>query len=322
MIATLVWLLLATTMSAATEEQAPAPPTDSAPFLVAVLRRDGIVSPFAAFDGKDWEVPWPSSLRFVEIPIDLESVPRKWWGKSGPVEQLTAWVDGQNRGALRIGRPTAFRLMCTSQLGLASDYRSSQPAPGPVVQPFPKDGLAVSGGQRVEPIEIVAQTSPEWGAASALLRDAFDKAEDEAIQGFTDWKHPVRRDDRRKLPIEIETMYRAAMEEPGWAAYYIEAIRRYVPGPDDNGCGLITSAGGWVIMPPDKKPTARLAARVTYCDRRGVSYMLPLGLIKARGRNYWVFQLSGYGHESYVIARPRPKIIMQEVFYTPADCRR
>jgi hypothetical protein len=321
MIATLVWALLASTTYAVPPPQPAAAPADSPPFLVAVLRRDGIVSPFAAFDGKDWKAPWPSSLRDVEIPIDRDSVPTRWWGKGGPVETMTAWIDGRRRGTLKIGHPTAFRVMCMPQLGLVSDYHATQPAPPQVVQPFPKDGLAVSGDQPVTPIEILGPTSPEWASTAALVREPFDKAEDAAIGAFTDWSHPVRRNDRHKLPIEIETLYRAPMDEAGGTAYYVEAIRRYAPGRDDEGCGLVTSAGGWVILAGDRKPTTKLAARVTYCDRRGVSYMLPLGLITASGRNYWAFQLSGYGHEAYLIAHPRPKTIMQEVFYSPADCR-
>src|SRR5918993_2407071 len=139
------FLLLAHTMLASPAPQ-PEPPSDAAaPFLVGVLRRDGVVSPFASFDGNDWEAQWPSDLRSVEVPISLDVVPRKWWGKSGPVQQMTAWSDGVNRGAVRLTRPTVMRLMCSSHLGLTSDYRSTQPSPPLVVQPYPKDALVVAG---------------------------------------------------------------------------------------------------------------------------------------------------------------------------------
>lgn len=322
MFATIVLLLLAHTVQASSAQPPPAGNDDGAPFLVGVLRRDGVVSPFASFDGKDWNAPWPIDLSAVEVPISLDAVPRKWWGKSGPVERMSAWADGVNRGAFRLARPTVMRLMCSSHLGLTSDYQSPQPPPPLLVQPYPKDGLAVSGTQPVRPIESIEPGAADWVRAEALLRQPFDKAEDQAIDAFTAWNHPVRRNDRRKLPIEIEALYRAPMDEPGWTTYYIEAIRRYPPGLDDDGCELVTSTSGWMVVGAGQgaKEKLTLAAHVTYCDRRGVSYMLPLGLINVRGRTYWAYQLSGYGRESYGIVRPTPRAIRQEVFYSSRSC--
>ena len=319
MIAALVFLLLAiATPSPA--DQAPSSRDEPTPFLVGVLRRDGIVTPFASFDGKNWNAPWPADLHFVEIPFGLESVPGKWWGKGGPIEQMTAWVDGVSRGPVRLSRPIVIRPMCQPRLGLASDYQSAEPAPPPVAQPFPKDGLTVSGKQRVDPIEVIARGSPERVKIAALLSEPFNAAEDEAVEAFTQWKHPVRRDDRRKLAVDIEALYRAPMDEAGWTAYYVEAARQYAPGAADQDCGLVTSASGWVIIGPDGKSNSRFGARVTYCDRRGVTYMLPLGLLKVRGRTNWVYQLSGYGREVYGIVHPRPKAVTQEAFYSSGEC--
>lgn len=316
----LLFLLLTFVASVETAPQPPRTSGESGPFLLAALRRDGIVSPFAAFDGKAWDHPWPSDLRWLELPIGLESVPGKWWGKSGRVEQMTAWVDGVNRGPIRLSRPTITRLMCASRLGLMSDYRSAQPPPPPAVQPFPKDGLAVSGNQAVEPIEMLAPASPAWAREGDLLANPVNRAEEDAIKLFTDWDHPVSRTNRRKVAVEIEAMYGAAMDEPGWTAFYVEAVKRYAPGFRDDDCGLITSVSGWVMTGPDGKRTTKLTARVTYCDRRGAAYMLPLGLIKARGRSYWAYQLSGYGREGYAVVRPTPKAIEQEVQYSAGTC--
>ena len=184
----------------------------AAPFTIAVLRRDGIVSPFAAFDGKQWTAPWPGELRSLDVPIDMPSIPAKWWGKAGPISEMTAWVDGANRGPIHLQRSTVLPLMCESRLALVSDYRSTQPQSASLEPPFPKDGLAVSGTQRVERIEIMTPDSREWAATASFLAADFDSAEDSAIEGFTEWKHPVPRAARRKMSVELEALYRAPMD--------------------------------------------------------------------------------------------------------------
>ena len=47
-------------------------------FTVGVLRRDGVVIPFAMYDGNRWSPNWPPAARDPEIPINLRSVPARW----------------------------------------------------------------------------------------------------------------------------------------------------------------------------------------------------------------------------------------------------
>jgi hypothetical protein len=316
-------LLVASLLAQAPPAQIAVPKAaDPELFVLGVLRRDGVVSPFAAFDGKSWSAPWPEALRYLEIPITLDAVPGKWWGKAGPPAEMAIWTDGSRRGTLRLGQPATLRVMCAPRLGLTSNYRSSEPAPPPIEQPYPKDGLVISGSQAIDAIESVAPASPEWVPTAVGLMEPFDAAELAAIRAFTDWKHPMSRANRRKVPVELERMYRAPMEEPGWTAYYLEAIRRYPPGPDDGDCGLVTSAAGFMGIGPKGKRWIRLFARVTYCDRAGNTYMLPLGLIKARGKSHWIYQLSGYDREGYVVVRPTPSTIETMVHYLGGTCPR
>ena len=47
---------------------------DSAPgaFTVGVLRRDGVIVPFAAFDGKRWSNRWPPPALDSTVPVGSE----------------------------------------------------------------------------------------------------------------------------------------------------------------------------------------------------------------------------------------------------------
>ena len=40
-------------------------------FTIGILRRDGIVVPFATFDGKEWRSDWPMPKEHVDVPIAL-----------------------------------------------------------------------------------------------------------------------------------------------------------------------------------------------------------------------------------------------------------
>jgi hypothetical protein len=292
---------------------------EPAPFTLAALRRDGIVSPFAVFDGKRWSVPWPTDLAADQRRVKT-GIPVQWWGKTGPLTEMVAWVDGINRGVVHLTRPVLLRVMCEWRLGLASDYQSEQSLPPQPVQPYPKDGLAVSGTQQVDAIEIVSAQSPEWTPTAAYIKEEFDLAEQEAIRHYTDWRNPIPLSVRRNTPVELEAMYRAPMDQEGWTAYYVEGVKRYAPGPDDDGCGLVASASGWMMVGPKGKRSVKLHGDVTYCDRRGVTFMLPLGLIKAQGKSYWAFQISGYGREGYMVVRPTPNRAETVTHYSAAFC--
>jgi hypothetical protein len=181
----------------------------------------------------------------------------------------------------------------------------------PPTDPYPKDGLASTVDLDLAPIESVDRTSAEVLRLTQSLIGDFDKAEDKTlklIQSREHWRHPARPAARKAIPVTIEAWYRAPMDEPGWIASYIEAVRAYPSGPQDNGCGLQTVFTGWMHSNVDdpKKTRTQFTARVTYCDRRGVKYMLPFGRFHIGQQQYWVYQLSGFDQEWYEVARMIP----------------
>jgi hypothetical protein len=288
-------------------------------FMLGVLRRDGVVIPFAAFDKHRWIEPWPADVKNMELPITLDDVPKRWWGVERP-SQLTAWAEGKTLGAVTPGKPATIPVMCMPRMALQTGYKSKEPAPPPGVQPFPKDGLVISDGSPIQPLMSVPRTSPDWAASAVAILDAFNAAEEVELRNFTSWRHPASRDARRRQPVELEALYRAAMDDQGWTAYYVEAVRRYTPGPRDEGCGLVTFTSGWVRIGPKGKPLYDLGSRVTYCDRKGAGYMLPLGLMNVEGKTYWIYQISGYDREWFVVSRPTPREIQIHVDYPAGAC--
>ncbi len=301
----------------------PAPVASTAeepPFVLGILRRDGVVLPFASFTGKDWKVTWPDTLRWRELPLLLSDVPSGWWGDAGAQTALTLWSDGMARGTVHLDKPVMVTPACERRIGLTTDYHPPEMPPPPTVRPYPKDGLVTSGAQPITAIERVPPGTREFTDVALAVIDPVGKAEQAAIDQFSSWDHPLSRKERAKIPVELEALYRAPMDADGWTAFHFEAIKRYAPGKDDDGCGLVTSASGWMGKGPDGKATFELTARVTYCDRRGVAYFLPLGLMHLRDRTYWIFQVSGYEIERYAVARPTPKRVEFEADYAAGSC--
>ena len=292
--------------------------------LLAVLRRDGLMLPFAAFNGDSWSVPWPENLRQRELPINTDAVPDHWWGGRRP-ETWQAWLtDGTDR-PVSVQMPAVFNTYCGTRLGLRTDYKPTEPPPPVVAQPFPKDGLAVSGGVRIEPIGVVEKTSPEWNSIATEVVKELDRAEDREIFGAganAGWRHPVRPVQRKTIPIRLESWYRVPIDDSGGSASWIEAVRSYPPGPDDDGCGLETFFSGWIVREkPGAKPRAQIAARLMYCDRVGANYMLPFGKVRLRQAWFWIYQLSGYDSEWYAVAQVSKSRVRVVAEYFAGSCR-
>jgi len=285
---------------AAQEEQ---PPADRG--TIAVLRRDGLIAPFASFRGTGWRVAWPRDLRNLELPVNVASIPERWWGGETP-EAWQAWPIGGTPRPLTPVAPQIYPIHCAQRLGLRTDY-TPQLVPPPVqVEPYPKDGIAVSGGARVEPIETL-DPGPGWSELAILLLEDFNRAEDREVSMISSvFSHPVARDERRREPVRIESWYRTTLDDKTTVSY-IEAVRSYPPGPDDEECGLETLVGGWVTHEKGKpEPRADLHARITYCDRVGATFMQPFGRIRVRDRVYWISQVAGAEAEWYTVAHLAP----------------
>ena len=144
---------------------------------VGVLRRDGVIIPFATFDGKRWSARWPPPATEQTVPITLESVPKRWWGEPGLRDTWQAWLTTpRETPPIKVLRPDVIDVHCTRQIGLRTDYRPAE-LPPPDAQPYPKDGLVVSPPRDVARIEILERSALELLPLRKTLTDAFNRAE-------------------------------------------------------------------------------------------------------------------------------------------------
>jgi hypothetical protein len=298
-------------------------------FSVGVLRRDGVLIPFAAFNGRTWETPWPGSDLRSPLPIGLGDVPRRWWGGVGPDVPWHAWLPEGEKRPLKLIRPLHVPIFCGGHLAIATDYRGEalterQPT-------VPKDAVATAGDVTVLPITQVSLNSPDAARLVDAITDRFNEEEALAEKHFTNWTHPYGPIARSRRPIALEAFYRATDTSPDgdFRTSYIEAVRRFPAGLSDQGCGLITFVRGWVTEYRDKKPEINLGARMTYCDRGDVSFMQPFGRVRLErgsGRGggpadvYWFYQTSSWRDEFYTVAAVSPQGVRPVLVVAGGGC--
>lgn len=291
--------LLAAVLAAATVSVAAAQQRPDA-FSVGVMRRDGALVPFAAFDGKRWSYIWPPPQLDLQIPINLASVPKSWWGSPGPFAEWQLWPLSPTSGAprtVKVTQPDWVPTHCVRQIALRTDYRSDRPIPSLAEQPYPKDGLVVAPPQTVARVARVALDSKEAGSLDGVVTEAFNRGERETSSRFN---HPVKRETRERAPVTIEAIY-ALGENP--RVYYVESARIYKSDSGNERDCAMAFGTGWFVR--DAAGAARkldMAVDILPCNRYGAAYMLPLGVIQIAGRTFWIVQYSGWDHERYVVA--------------------
>jgi hypothetical protein len=288
---------------------------DSQRMTLGVMRGDGVMLPFAAFDGKNWSTPWPAAVGagfggVAELPVNLAAVPSEWWGKEVPAE-WRLWPRGDGKAvAFKPLSPALTIVGRARRLGVRTDYPIGPLKVLPLEFPYPKEGLAIGGQATLEPIATVSRLAPAASSLIERLRVEIDKAENAtigALKSRAGWTHPIDRTARAAVVPELEAWYTGNLVQPGFSVSYIEAVKKYPPQPEDKGCGLETFISGWVhVNSRDTRLKPQLKATVMYCDRDKASYMLPFGQLQVRNRTHWVFQMSGQDHEWYAVAELTP----------------
>ena len=275
-------------------------------FGLGVLRRDGVLIPFASYNGRAWSADWPGSDPSTVLPISLADIPKRWWGAQGPSASWTAWLTDDTSRPLKLEKPQQVSVFCGTHLGIKTDYEGG--GTDPREPTAPKDGIAIAGGQKLLPISRISIYAEDARRIVAAITDDFNREEKVAESHFFNWQHPFGDARRQTFPIELEAFYRTHDSTPSgeWVTNYIEAVRRFPALPGDHDCGLITFVRGWVLERPGHPPVIDIGARITYCDRADVSFMQPFGRLLIDREPYWVYQVSSWRDELYGVSRVRP----------------
>ncbi len=288
---------------------------DSAPsvFTVGVLRRDAIVVPFATYDGRVWKNYWPGPANDVDTPINLQSVPRKWWGPAGPIDTWQVWAGPQPQ-TVHVRQPDWLRTYCRKAIGLRTDYQPRAWPPADA-QPYPKDGLAVAPPQRILPVERLSPDSGEAAAVHELLRVAYTAQQERAVARAQVEGADVRPDVKAldALPIAIESLYAFGTTR---RVYWAESSREYGPR---GTCNAVLFGSGWLVVDAGQLSFAAFQIDMVPCHRETVLYMLPLGVMSLPTGTYWIAQFSGWDREQYGVFRIG-QTIEQELGVLAGDC--
>ena len=146
---------------------------------IAVLRGDGVLVPIVTRTGSKWTNTWPVPLKAADVPLGLDGIPKRWWGKPGPTPTWHAWqIDGVT-SEVAVERPSWYLAHCQQGVGLKTSLTARPPVPPPTVQPYPKLGLASTSPLAFKQIEPIDQSDPIWMKVADAVGAAISKAEDE-----------------------------------------------------------------------------------------------------------------------------------------------
>lgn len=285
-------------------------------FTLGVLRRDAIVVPFATYTGKEWKHYWPDPENSVDVPMNLRSVPNKWWGPTGPLDTWQAWA-GPKPETIHVRQPDWLKTYCQKQVGLRTDYQPRSWPPGSDVQPYPKDGLAVSPPQKIDPIERLAPDSGEATAVAQLLRNAYAVQEQNAVYHAQEEGAVVAPTEAElaRLPITIESLYAIGKTH---RAYWVESNREYKD--EANKCSAVLFGSGWLLVDSGQLVYAAFRVDMVPCNRQTLLYMLPLGSMTLPTGTYWIAQWSGWDREQYGVFEIQDKSIEQQLGVPGGGC--
>ena len=266
-------------------------------FTLGVLRRDGVVVPFASRDGGKWLNRWPGPGR-RDIPISVQTSPRGWWLRDRPVTEWTAWPLGGQSRVVRVRNPVNLTVECQVQVGLQTDYSSVEPPVPPKMQPYPKDGLATTGDVLVEPVEILDETAADWSGALPAVAAKVAEAETKLVANAR-FPDSFTERQRATTPFALEVLFRSSGPRPGTTLLYFEGVKRYLRfrTPSD----LLTYAAGFVLVEAGTTPKIIATVTLSDRDREGLVYTLALGSFRLEGRLFWAVQRSGWGSERFEI---------------------
>jgi len=269
----------------------------SQPLVLAIVRFDGHLVPFAAYDNGRWERAWPEADESVGGTPSLETTPSIWRraGQQVPLvwQLMIGW--GKTITQARVRGVGDVDSHCSAQLALTTDLPAHEP------QETERLGVATDSSLPLVPIDLVDRTDAAWRAAFQVIIGRFSALE--SAQAKFEQK-----DLTRQTPppaVDITALYRER-GSPQSPIYFI-AEKRYgaSSSPQYPECPLRTVITGWLVPGSAGRLTmSNTAVFLTDCDTMEVIASMPLAAMRVGGRPFWVLQEYGHEREAFLIVEP------------------
>lgn len=260
--------------------QAAGQPSPAAPLALGLVSADGILVPFAVFDGATWEAAWGEPEDPIKLDGMIEARPSYWRDRNQRVPQRWHIVarPPATTQAVNVLRSVIFDEHCQQQTGLLTDLRARRANPH-------EKALATDSRTGVAlPIDLSS------GALRGGWQDLIDlmNAEIERQEAAA----PRARGARQPLTVRV-----FADGIAGARTLYYEAERSY-------GTGSAFIANGWVHAMSGAKPVVLHAtALLDDAEGRPIVTRQPLGILRVGATAYWITQNHGYESEAVSVMR-------------------
>jgi len=268
-------------------------------FALGIVRLDGRLVPFAAFDGARWQRAWPQADDDVATPESVDGVDSIWQRQRRRVPRI--WHARPATGAsprdIRVTGVEVVDAHCVAQVALTTDLPAAKDE-----HPL-KYGVAIDVGLPIGRMQNVPESDSGRRAAEQLVVADFGRLEASTAQA-----------ERQRLPrespapaVHFVSLYRERNSTRSPLYFVAEKKYRTPFSPQDRNCERITVMTGWLVPTADGTLQRRSTKIfLTDCDRQTVRTALPLGAVHVSRRLFWVLQEHGYEDETYVIAEIGP----------------
>jgi hypothetical protein len=265
---------------------------------ISLLSSDGVLVPFAEFQGGKWLNPWPKAAdSSAEEPNALAGLSKPWFAQGRTPAPV--WYFWSRSGALQMlnaSQTVQVHSHCQTEWGLLSDL----PKELSTGNRYGILGVALDKKFPIDPMVEVDRTSGEWDNLSSVIQSAFNREEEIKIAGLNSFLKPPPRAQRRGVSAKISYLYRGTTIA-GKDLYYFEALKEYKkPLPsNDQSCNNIFFKG-WMLG--NSSPELKLLdTQIGWTDCEQKEDRIPLASLKLGKRVFVITYDLGYEGESYSI---------------------
>lgn len=274
---------------------------NSAPFVVGMLREDGVLVPFARYNNERWS--GPKSLADQAKPwFERGSFPATWY----------FWPSLDSPTVLKAIKVVRVENHCQTIWAIQSNL----PRPPGEVDRRDNIGVALDVKQKVESFMRLEGQARESADLSSLVKSSFEKAEQARMPKTNPWRDAW-------TPATLQKLYRSRARVNGQHIYYFEAEKQYEnrPGSADPSCKDVSFFQGWIMRRSDERLILMSSSlALTDCDMKTERSTAPFGVIAIKDRTFLIAEEHGYEDESYIIFEIRGSTIRRVLEASGGGC--